>query len=328
MRARGALREGRWVPIPAVRPSNATGRTRVPPRSIPPVTDPIDQLSPRQRELLDQWLPGAVVEQDHSWGQMERAVLELVRGDQRYVVKAGGPTDHHMEREIHAHQHWLQPWVSRGRAPVLLHSDADARIVVTTYLPGRLVLGSPYADDPDVYVQAGELLAALHGQLSAADDEYEQAVNRKALAGLDGPHRISPEVEERLRLEISSWPTPPVTLVPTHGDWQPRNWLFDGGVVRVIDFGRSLLRPATTDLARLASQDFLRDSDLEAAFFDGYGGDPREPDGWHRDQVREAIGTACWAHQVGDAEFEAQGHRMISAALGAIPRAAPPRAGR
>lgn len=286
------------------------------------MNDPIDQLSPRQRALLAEWLPGAAVEIDHSWGQMERAVLQLVRGDERYVVKAGGETDHHMDREIHAHLHWLEPWVSRGRAPVLLHFDVAARIVVTTYLPGRLVLGSPYADDPAVYVQAGELLSELHAQLAVVDDGYEEAVNRRALAWLDGPHRIGAETEERLRAEIASWPTPATTLVPTHGDWQPRNWLVDAGVLSVIDFGRALLRPATTDLARLASQDFLRDPVLEAAFLDGYGVDPREPEGWHRDQVREAIGTTCWAHQVGDDEFEAQGHRMVRVALGATPQAA------
>lgn len=275
----------------------------------------IDRLSPRQRELLEQWLPGAVVEQDHSWGQMDRAVLQVVDGRQRYVVKAGGPSDHHMDREIHAHRHWLEPWTSRGRAPLLLHADQPARILVTTYLPGRLVLGSDDAGDPAVHHQAGQLLALLHGQLSVTDDDYERTANRKALAWLEGTHRIPDEVEAALRAEINGWPTPSTTLVPTHGDWQPRNWLVRDGVVSVIDFGRALLRPASTDLARLASQDFLRDPALEAAFLDGYGRDPREPATWHRDQLREAIGTACWAHQVGDEEFEAQGHRMVAAAL-------------
>lgn len=31
--------------------------------------------------------------------------------------------------------------------------------------------------------------------------------------------------------------------------------------------------------------------------------------------VHEAIGTAAWAHQVGDEAFENQGHRMIAEAL-------------
>jgi hypothetical protein len=290
------------------------------------VSDDPYQPSPRQRELLGLWLPGARVERDHSWGQVERAVLELVRDGERFIVKAGGPTDHHMEREIHAHLHWLAPWVSRGRAPVLLHHDVDARLVVTTYLPGTLVLGSSYADDPAVHAQAGELLAALHGQSSVTDDGYEAAVNRKALAWLDGPHRIPAETEAQLRAEIASWPAPPTTLVPTHGDWQPRNWLVHEGMLSVIDLGRALLRPATSDLVRLASQDFLRDQRLEAAFLDGYGGDPREPETWHRDQLREAIGTTCWAHQVGDDEFEAQGHRMIAAVLDDLDGLTAPRA--
>jgi hypothetical protein len=36
---------------------------------------------------------------------------------------------------------------------------------------------------------------------------------------------------------------------------------------------------------------------------------------WHRHRLREAIGTAAWAYQVGDEAFEQQGHRMITAAL-------------
>ena len=103
--------------------------------------------------------------------------------------------------------------------------------------------------------------------------------------------------------------------MPTHGDWQPRNWLHHDGTVSVIDFGRADLRPAYTDLARLDAQDFRRDPALERAFLDGYGADPREPASWHRQRVREAVGTAVWARLVGDEEFEAQGHRMIAEAL-------------
>jgi hypothetical protein len=75
------------------------------------------------------------------------------------------------------------------------------------------------------------------------------------------------------------------------------------------------MRPALTDFARLAAQEFRRNPNLEPAFLDGYGTDPRETDAWHRTRVREAIGTAAWAHRVGDAGFEAQGHRMIADAL-------------
>jgi hypothetical protein len=50
---------------------------------------------------------------------------------------------------------------------------------------------------------------------------------------------------------------------------------------------------------------------------EGYGSDPREPAAWHRNCVREAIGTAVWAYQVRAESFEQQGHRMIAEALAA-----------
>ena len=133
------------------------------------------------------------------------------------------------------------------------------------------MLGSEYVDVPSTYRQAGELLAVFHAQTTGTDDDYERRENEKALAWLSGPHRIAPDTVERLRAEIAAWPTPAATLVPTHGDWQPRNWLVHDGVVSVIDFGRAAMRPAMTDFARLAVQDFLRDLELEAAFLDGYG---------------------------------------------------------
>ncbi len=278
---------------------------------------PLEKLTDRQRRLLSEWLPDLEVVTDHSWGLVNTTVLQIVRGDDLYIVKAAGDGDHHLERELRAHQLWLRPWTSRGRAPDLAHADGDAKILVTRYQPGELVLGSDAARDPDVYRQAGELLRLLHDQvdLGSTDDRYEELETAKSLSWLDQPHRISASVEAHLRALIASWPAEPTTLVPTHGDWQPRNWLVDNGVVSVIDFGRADLRPASTDFARLAAQEFRGNADVEAAFLDGYGGDPREPGAWQRIRLREAIGTAVWAFRVGDEKFEAQGHRMIAEAL-------------
>jgi aminoglycoside phosphotransferase (APT) family kinase protein len=246
---------------------------------------------------------------------VETTVLEVAHAGARFIVKAGGDGDRHIARELHAHLHWLGPWTAIGRAPTLAYGDAQAKLLVTRHLPGELVLGGEHADDPDTYRQAGELLAALHAQTVVPDDGYESRENEKSLTSLSEPHRIAPATVERLRAEIASWPTPAAALVPTHGDWQPRNWLIHHGVVSVIDFGRAAMRPASTDFGRLAVQEFRGDPHLERAFLQGYGADPREPGAWRRSRVREAIGTAVWAYRVGDEAFEAQGHRMIAEAL-------------
>ncbi len=272
--------------------------------------DPLAPLSDRQRELLDAWFPGAEVVHDHSWGVAATTVLELAYDNRHLIVKAGGETDHHIARELHAHRNWLRPWTTRNRAPRLLHGDDQAKLLATTYLPGSLALD--HEAEPSFYRQAGELLALLHAQTATVDADFERRENEKNLLLLDGPHRIDAATVRRLRDLITGWPTPPVTLVPTHGDWQPRNWLIHDDTVSIIDFGRAAMRPAWTDFNRLTVQDFSTRPDLEEAFLLGYGPDPRAADGSYRSHVREAIGTACWAFAHGQEAFEAQGLRMLA----------------
>lgn len=272
-------------------------------------------LTPVQEALLGAWLPGAEVVADHSWGLTDTAVLHVSHQGRDLVVKAGGATNHHIGREIDAHPLFTAALAGTGRAARLVHADTEARVLVLEHLPGHLVEGTDAEWRPDTYAQAGALLATLHAQGARLDPVYEQRADRRALEWLDRPHRIAPDAEVRLRQLLTGGERPAATMVPTHGDWQPRNWLVDEGTVRVIDFGRAEWRPAATDLARLAAQQFRGRPDLEQAFLDGYGDDPREPGPWRRIRLREAVGTALWAHQVGDEEFEAQGHRMIEEAL-------------
>jgi hypothetical protein len=279
------------------------------------MADAFESLSERQRDVVGEWLPGAEVVRDHSWGLVGTTVLEVVRGGERFVVKAGDAADRHLAREVRAHREWVGVWRVRGRSPELVFADAGAKVLVTRFLPGVLVLGTEDEFVPDVYRQAGELLRVFHGQAQVLDEGFEARARAKALWWLDQPHRISAEVVSHLRDVIADWPVASTILVPTHGDWQPRNWLVQGGVVSVIDFGRADLRPAESDFARLVAQQFRADAALEVAFFEGYGERPGSPESWRRGEVREAIGTAGWAHQIGDAAFERQGLRMIDDVL-------------
>jgi hypothetical protein len=272
-------------------------------------------LSDKQRALLAQWLPGAELVATHGWGLTQTTVLEVRQAGRPFVVKTGGPEDGHIVRELRAHREWLGPWTSLGRAPELVHGDESAKILVTRWLPGDLVLGHHSADDPAVYRQAGELLARFHAQLTTVGTDHERQQNERTLALLDGPHRIPAAWVEEVRVRVAQWPDEPAVLVPTHGDYQPRNWLQHSGLVHVIDFGRADLRPAYTDLIRLSYRDFARNPELERAFITGYGADPRDTDAWARNLVREGVSTAAWAHHVGDEQFEQEGLRLLAEAL-------------
>ncbi|HET9662236.1 MAG TPA: aminoglycoside phosphotransferase family protein [Thermomicrobiales bacterium] len=276
----------------------------------------LPNLSRKQQAIVRAWLPDAEFVTDLSWGLMDTVVLHLrtAKGDR--IVKAGGPANHHIGREIAAHLGFTRPWVAEGRAARMLRHDDAANVLLLDYLPGELVQDTPAEDDPEVYRQAGAMLAELHTQGARPDDEYEARMNQKMLGWLDTPHRIAPETVERLRDALLGAEPHPVVLTPTHGDWHPRNWLFADDFVRAIDFGRFDWRPAFTDFARLAVRQFARNPALEVAFVEGYGADPRTPERWRMLLLREAIGTAVWAYQVGDERFEQEGHRMIEEALG------------
>ncbi len=271
----------------------------------------VDRLQPEQRELVARWVPDARVMADLSWGLVGTTVLELESEQGHLVLKAGDAADGHIGRELRAHREWMGPWVASGHGPAFLHGDVAAKVVVTRFVPGRLVEGTPAQDDPETYRQAGELLAAFHGQTSSFSPDWHDTFRGRLWRDLDRPHRIDPQIERQVREEVSTWPGGGARVVPTHGDWQPRNWLTDDGVVRVIDLGRADLRPPTEDFVRLAGQDFARDPALEAAFLDGYGTDPRIPDQWRRDRLGQAVGTAVWAYGVGDEAFEEFGHSLL-----------------
>jgi Ser/Thr protein kinase RdoA (MazF antagonist) len=280
------------------------------------VTSELSGLDDAQRGLVARWFGEVEVVADLSWGLTSTRVLRLRRADGPDVaLKASGPADHHLVREIAAHEEVLAPLVAGGRWPRLLHADRERRVLATAWLDGELVEGTRAERTPDTYRQAGRALADLHALGSRVDGDFEAAADARALAWLDGPHRLAPDVVEQLRRVIRAHEHPPVRVVPTHGDFQPRNWLVDASVVRVIDLGRADWRPGMTDLARLARQQLAAPGALRDAFVDGYGAPWPDGAAWRRVLVREAVGTAAWAYLVGDADFEAQGHRMVAQAL-------------
>lgn len=275
-------------------------------------------LSEEQVEVVRAAVPGARVLTNESWGLLDTVVLHVAGTAAEYTVKAAGPENTHFPRELVAHRGWTAPLVRTGDTGALVTADEEHRVLVLDRVQGHLALGTPDEVSPDVHRQAGALLRRFHDQHAATSDDFLVRESGKALAALASEHRIPDDTAARARAHLESFDAVPVTLVPTHGDWHPRNWIVDDGRLRMIDFGRFAMRPRAFDLTRLAVLHWQDDPALERAFFDGYGDDPREPDAWRWLQLREAVGTAVWAFVVGDERFEAQGHRMLADALAAF----------
>ncbi len=272
-------------------------------------------LDEAQSAFVETRLGVPQVLQDMSWGLVDTTVLHVRAGAADFVVKAAGPTNRHLPSELRAFESFTAEFTSEGRTARLVAGSRETNVLIIGYQEGQLTQGTPFEWDPGIHRQAAQFLRAFHDRHARIDETYEAGVTAKALAWLDRPHRISPPVVGEARRLLHAYRPAPVVVVPTHGDWQPRNWLVDDGRLRVIDFGRFDFRPAATDLCRLATQQWREVPSLETAFLDGYGTDPRDETVWPMDLLREAISTAAWAYAVGDYEFEAQGHRMLAEAL-------------
>lgn len=274
-----------------------------------------ERLSAEQAARISEWFPDIRVLSDMSWNLVDTVVLDVDSGGHRYVIKAAGPSNHHIGREIDAHLTATAALASIGRAARMVHYDRSVNLLVTEYLDGTLALGTESEFDSEIFRQAGEVLRTFHSQSERLDGNAVRDAISASVAWLNKPNRIRAETSDELRKILASHRLWPTQVVPTHGDWHPRNWLVDFGTVKAIDFGRFAFRPASSDFCRLAAQQWRRAPGLEAAFLDGYGDDPREPGLWRIISLREAIGTAVWAYQVGDEPFEQQGLRMIDDAL-------------
>ncbi|NKX54259.1 phosphotransferase [Arthrobacter mobilis] len=270
-------------------------------------------LTPAQRRLLDEWLGSWQLVEEMSWQLQDITVLRLHTAAGDVVAKASG-TSHHIDREIRAYRQMTAPLA--GRTPELLHADAAAQLLVASYLPGRLVEGSGQEKDPELFRQAGGLLARLH-QPGQQNNGYDRAVLHKIGDFADRAASLVPAAQLAAvrRLAAAHRPAPRL-LYATHGDYQPRNWLVHENRLAVIDYGRAGYRPWVSDLVRLEHGWFGHDSGLRGAFYAGYGRTPdEEPEAWLLDNLLQSLGTVVWAHDVGDAGFEAEGRRMVGRVL-------------
>jgi hypothetical protein len=267
-----------------------------------------------------EWLGEPRLVEDLSWGLVDTVVLRVRCAAGDVVVKTAGSANHHIGREIAAHREATATLVAAGRTAPMLGADPALNLLALEYQAGYLAQGSGNELSYDVHRQAGEILRLFHSSSpSRIDENYVSALIARASRWLKADHRIEPGSAGRAADILESTGPRPVRLVPTHGDWHSRNWLIDDGFVKAIDFGRFAWRSASSDLCRLAVKEWRRDPSLETAFLRGYGDDPRrDAELWRLELLCEAIGTAAWAFQVHDDEFEAQGHRQLTEALTAF----------
>lgn len=248
---------------------------------------------------------------DCSWQRDSSAVWRLASasGSCWYLKRHSSGRFH--AREVAALRGWAQV-LGHGRVPGLAAADPGQLIMVITAVPGQPVSGLRLSlrAEREVHRQAGLLLGRLH------------ATAREPEAGAD-IGRMTSRVEGHLR-DAGGLLTPAqrrmvrdcasrlarlgarVPAVASHGDFQPRNWLWDPASrqLGVIDWERAEPAAAIRDLVRLQHGAWDRRPDLREHFFAGYGRalTPQEREMLSCYAVLDALSGLLWGRANGDDE--------------------------
>lgn len=258
---------------------------------------------------------------DRSWPRQDlpafSSVWQIHTPDGRSYHLKHHPNNVLHHAETTAYQQWAAA-LGPSRTPRLIATDSAQRAILLTTAPGHLVHDAPLAHPERVTVhhQAGQLLRRLHDaappralpHLADTVGAKAETVLRRArgLLSIDFERAIG-----RLVQQMSSVRLP---AVPTHGDYQERNWLWNGHRLVVFDFERADWRWAIHDFERLHAHPWSRHPDLKNAFHRGYGRPltPEEHTALTALTALRAISALEWGHHQDDSESLQQAELLLT----------------
>ncbi|HVT68541.1 MAG TPA: aminoglycoside phosphotransferase family protein, partial [Trebonia sp.] len=284
---------------------------------------------PGQFAALARQVAGQVTDvTDCSWQRDTSAVWRLTgaSGGCWYLKRHSSGTFH--AREVAALRGWAAT-LGSGRVPELAAADPEILVMVVTAVPGEPVLRLRLSarEEQQVHRQAGRLLGRLHetqrlpgagadvSRLTGWVDEHlDQA------GGLLTPPQRALVRECAARL---AWLGPRVPAVASHGDFQPRNWLWDSasGRLGIIDWERAEPAAVVRDLVRLEYGPWDGRRDLREEFFVGYGRSltPEEDEMLFCYAVLDALSGLRWGLANDDDEVVSRAWRTFERSLDAPP---------
>jgi 8-oxo-dGTP diphosphatase len=215
---------------------------------------------------------------DCSWQRDTSAVWRLssASGGCWYLKRHSSGRFH--AREVAALRNWA-PALGPGRVPELAAADPEILVMVVTAVPGEPVLGLRLStrEEQQVHRQAGQMLGRLHeSRLVPGAGEDASRLTSRVDAHLDQAGGLLTPAQRAMVRDCASrlaWLGPRVPAVASHGDFQPRNWLWDtaSGRLGIIDWERAEPASAVRDLVRLEYGPWDGRPDLREDFFAGYG---------------------------------------------------------
>lgn len=260
-----------------------------------------------------------------SWQRDTSAVWRLASasGSCWYLKRHSSGRFH--AREVAALRGWA-PALGPGRVPELAAADPKILVMVVTAVPGLPVLGLQLSvgEEREVHRQAGLLLGRLHDSCRVPGADDVSRVTGRVAGHLDQAGGLLTPAQRTLVRDCASqlaWLGARVPAVASHGDFQPRNWLWDpaGSWLSVIDWERAEPAASVRDLVRLEYGPWDHRPDLREQFFAGYGSTltPEEEEMLFCYAVLDALSGLRWGLANGDDEVVNRAWRTFERSLDA-----------
>jgi pyruvate,water dikinase len=242
-----------------------------------------------------------------SWRYHGAEVWEISADGSRYIVKRHRD-GRHWRQEVAGYERAAA--MPSGRVPSIVGADENLAVIIITLLPGVTLdqAALAAAEERDAYRQAGALLRALHEAAGSGPDVSvpSRLIAKAHVALATARHLLTSAETAVIASQIAQMGQLAERLpaVATHGDFQPRNLLWDSArrVLGVIDFEKAALAPAARDIASITAAMPPGRNDLPAAFYQGLGREPRgdELSAAGAFIVLTALIDYAWAQENGD----------------------------
>lgn len=221
---------------------------------------------------------------DASWPRGDSRVWRVGTDRGEVFVKLYPSTETY-EREVRGCEHAARA-LAPAEAPQLLAGDPDRPTVVLSALAGRVVRGLPLgqSEEQEVHRLAGNVLRRWHDVPEPISDHEHERIMASVQTQADEAtvilerigDQLAPAERDLVRDVARDLPdlTQSLPLVYRHGDYSPRNWLWNPappGQYGLIDFEESAPGLAVEDLVWLCGAAWPTRPDLRDAFLTGFG---------------------------------------------------------
>lgn len=238
---------------------------------------------------LRQWvaplqLRGLATVEDVSWPRDNSQVWRVTSDAAEAYVKIS-PTRQDFAREVHAYYHAAIA-LGPDEAPRLLATEPDLRAILTTPVAGVITKNLSLSIEQEVRVHelAGRLLGQWQGQQpsriseSARDEAIQSVTDRAnhAVAQLEQTGHLLTDAQRAIVEQACRELPHLATTLPLafrHGDFQPRNWVWDTdrGTVALLDFEKASYGIAVEDFMWLFATTWPVHPHLKSACLAGFG---------------------------------------------------------